>query len=1564
LIKQFLVREREIVNLKKGAYRMRKNLVVAMVMALFALLSITSGAYSASVSLSEPLNGTTTSNPFQEVYYVFTDASDVDPSTILLTVTIDGVPETYHYMMPELTWDPSRLYFIPSVAFEDGDIVELELVAETFSGEPVDGCPLTSTFSVDMSGPYVLRFAPEYVVIDTLGTLAPPVFTERNIPFEMEITDDYGEINPHSVRVQLTSASYTHTLTYSGTYRFYWVETDSSVIISFYPDSVGILWEAEDHITVRIVSAEDMPDYGEANTLQGSELNEFEFFISATGPTAEYIFPEDSSFTSCTDLEPVLHIHDVDGVLADSTHPITIDVNGIEFSYPADENLTWDETTGMLTYHPLSPYPDGSAITVSLLEAYDSLGNPVEPEGMISWTFFVDRTPPVVDLMSNWPPNGYTTMNRLEHISFRTYDIFGDAIRPVDSDNIHVIIQKSDGTRYEYFSVGSLIPEYDSVPEILWDGYTWEFAPESLGISWNPGDTIYVSIYEVRDNIDYCAPNITYVGPFVWEFYVASGPQVEIVQPLPRSTSNCPDQVVHLILHDEDGIDPASVLLEVNGTVYDTGYIYEVCDTFWYGVECDTIHPLLVLDSIVYFRSPVPFENHEEVEVSLLSAADIHGNQFEGRPLSWSFIMDMDPPIPGNPFPADGAYFNAHDISLEIYDSLSHDVYLDNMMVVINNAYRYIYPGNMLWWDPVAERLHFYPDSTDMPLVDGEVLNICVYNISDNPTHHDCTVYGNLYDGPYCWSFTYDESPPVVGDVVPATGTFSACDTQQLSIEITDPAGVDPSSIMLVVNGHLYTTSSPYLDYDGTYLVFTPPEAYTTSGTVVNWAVIQMADLAGNLIDGTPATGHFTVDLAPPVVASTFPEDGEFVTHPIDHISFDVYDVLSDVNWSSASFTVTVTTDDVPEVFEIPAGSEAIDFYGNTVLLNLEAAGIAFTLGGQEVEVNFTIADNPDYACDEANILEETLNFTIDPGWKVDFVVWDTLVDISCTFDTIWGIDGFGDSFVVAIDTTCDTTITEAWTPILTFGATYEGTPGYDPGLDVEAPPSGPGPGPSQPAFVIDGGMRLTSDYRGLMDETFEWMLACGDEAGTLIWFPDEIPDGINLVMNGYLDMRTTDHYDYNAGDVILINMYRDIISLNAGWNLVSVPVEPIDPSVDAVFVEPIVSILPEEMRPAWREIIKGSIWHYNPTLRRYEPVVNVEPGKGYFILSPVITSSHTETVIEDTETTYVEVIDTIFDGNISFTVPGAPVMTFTERLTRGWNTLGSVYNFGGVPISDWTIDPEGSLTGGLLFSYNTETCGYDRETGVRAGIGYWIFVMPPYGFDYADVTIDAGILTKSLPVASTIETPSWVANISISSDDRTKTLTVGLDENATDSYDASFDLPMPPALPGAFDACILENDELGRYSVSVKKEGPWTLCINSAAVVQSDAELYILVDNRWTNIQVPVSVPAGEYLLRAMAESSAIPTEFALLPNVPNPFNPATEIAFNLPNECRVELSIYNAIGSKVRTLVDETLPGGHHTVVWDGRDNTGKPVPTGVYFYRLTSDEFTSTRKMLLLK
>jgi len=90
----------------------------------------------------------------------------------------------------------------------------------------------------------------------------------------------------------------------------------------------------------------------------------------------------------------------------------------------------------------------------------------------------------------------------------------------------------------------------------------------------------------------------------------------------------------------------------------------------------------------------------------------------------------------------------------------------------------------------------------------------------------------------------------------------------------------------------------------------------------------------------------------------------------------------------------------------------------------------------------------------------------------------------------------------------------------------------------------------------------------------------------------------------------------------------------------------------------------------------------------------------------------------------------------------------------------------------------------------------------------------------------------------------------------------------------------------------------------------------------------------------------------------------FSLGPNFPNPFNPATKISFNLPEALRAKLSIFSVDGRKVATILDEELPAGPHAVTWNGRDQGGKQVASGTYFYRLEAGIFLETRRMLLLK
>ncbi len=97
---------------------------------------------------------------------------------------------------------------------------------------------------------------------------------------------------------------------------------------------------------------------------------------------------------------------------------------------------------------------------------------------------------------------------------------------------------------------------------------------------------------------------------------------------------------------------------------------------------------------------------------------------------------------------------------------------------------------------------------------------------------------------------------------------------------------------------------------------------------------------------------------------------------------------------------------------------------------------------------------------------------------------------------------------------------------------------------------------------------------------------------------------------------------------------------------------------------------------------------------------------------------------------------------------------------------------------------------------------------------------------------------------------------------------------------------------------------------------------------------------------------------------SETLPTEFSLQQNYPNPFNPSTVISFDLKQEGRVRLVIYNTLGQKVRTLVDDILPAGRHRVTWSAADDNGAPVAAGLYLLYMEADGFSAGRKMLLTR
>lgn len=176
-------------------------------------------------------------------------------------------------------------------------------------------------------------------------------------------------------------------------------------------------------------------------------------------------------------------------------------------------------------------------------------------------------------------------------------------------------------------------------------------------------------------------------------------------------------------------------------------------------------------------------------------------------------------------------------------------------------------------------------------------------------------------------------------------------------------------------------------------------------------------------------------------------------------------------------------------------------------------------------------------------------------------------------------------------------------------------------------------------------------------------------------------------------------------------------------------------------------------------------------------------------------------------------------------------------------------------------------------------------------------------------------------------------------------------------SYDG-FTLEESPYL----DLYNEQRSDIYQYSIPPGSSIPVQVSFTPTAEFDYDGEL-IVTGNSVNTGEIRIKVEAAGGVLSA-DEDLMFPLVTELKHNYPNPFNPATTIAFSLETASDVTVEIYNIRGQKVNILLNEKLPAGNHSVIWDGRDSSGRSVSSGVYLYRMVTPEYNSIRRMLFLK
>ncbi len=191
-----------------------------------------------------------------------------------------------------------------------------------------------------------------------------------------------------------------------------------------------------------------------------------------------------------------------------------------------------------------------------------------------------------------------------------------------------------------------------------------------------------------------------------------------------------------------------------------------------------------------------------------------------------------------------------------------------------------------------------------------------------------------------------------------------------------------------------------------------------------------------------------------------------------------------------------------------------------------------------------------------------------------------------------------------------------------------------------------------------------------------------------------------------------------------------------------------------------------------------------------------------------------------------------------------------------------------------------------------------------------------------------------------------------------------------TNTAQIDYDSHMIGAFPSSSQATIIADDPGGMISASVYRsdagETGWGTVLSLKFKAEKDVSFEIKFNNVLANNSSGQVIPleSQDQSITTSIAAAIIPEKFEIMQNYPNPFNPSTTIEYSIPHESHVRIEVFNALGHRVRTLIDENQVAGRYTIQWQARNDHGEPVASGLYYYSLKANDFNQIRKMLYMK
>ncbi len=689
---------------------------------------------------------------------------------------------------------------------------------------------------------------------------------------------------------------------------------------------------------------------------------------------------------------------------------------------------------------------------------------------------------------------------------------------------------------------------------------------------------------------------------------------------------------------------------------------------------------------------------------------------------------------------------------------------------------------------------------------------------------------------------------------------------------------------------------------------------------------------------------------------SVAPDSGDLSSHETDDATV-TFDATELIEGDYRGFIMATSTDPARPVITVPcllhvrapsyrlvtlAFPEELQYVrpGQRIALPLTIEGavpagvhtISMTVTTNEAVISPDIIDSDydvlvtDYDVDHITF-EVTYDIPIPNGilCEIEFVVAELAAVASISNIVISDIEYNDDAYVEEIQTVNGRVMVEAgemdwavWMKFthgdlednIYFGVNPLGTDLYDLDLDLINDPPTTWLDPYSDVSDLDPeNPELDGDIRSAYDDEVVWYIPVGDSAGKVEWsFRDEDTLAVmgSLFLDGDIDMKTSSVYFYEPGETLEI-VYRRTgegpfyIDLYPGWNMVSLPIVPLE-----------TGDTPGEVYPDGEQF-----YYFDSEIQSWVEAEHIEPGIGYVVLSFVETH---------------------------YTIWGQPVESYTYDLHRGWNLIGSTYEE--VDFSSPTTNPPGAIFGAPdhVFWYDVTISNYVSGNELEPGKGY-----------FAASNLAALLSVPGVSgYKAVLPDREFEAIMEFEFENGIEALTVG-----TANMDRV--TPIPPSIEGNSPRVYLFVDGWKATGALFESTVDCELKISDEATIRIKnlpEDISIYLDNE--PIDSEREITPGTYKLSL----GVLPRKFALYQNAPNPFNPTTSITFDIPEKADVSLEVYDLLGRRVEMLVDEEMRAGSYRVTWDGRDASGREVPSGVYFYRIKAGDDVANRRMLLIK